>query len=193
MIARVRGVIAAVDRGRVDVERDRIDVDEPRRRADARDAAGGREERERRRDDLVAGTDAERHQRDEQRVGARRQADGVRDAEVGRHLALERLDLGAADEPLAVGDPRHRGEDFVADRPVLRLQIQERDGHRQRPASSSADHRGAPERQVVAGIFRLAGGTGARVEDDVHLLARVGGEIDGDRDPAALRRDWRAG
>jgi hypothetical protein len=49
-------------------------------------------------DDLVARADAERHHRDEQRVGARRDADGVPDAEVRRELAFERLDLGAQDE-----------------------------------------------------------------------------------------------
>ena len=47
MIARVRGVIAARTAAGIDVEGDRIDVDEHRRRAEPRDAAGGREERKR--------------------------------------------------------------------------------------------------------------------------------------------------
>ena len=47
-------------------------------------------------------------------------------AEGRRELALERLDLRAADEPLAVADARDRGEDLLAQRPVLRLQIEQR-------------------------------------------------------------------
>ena len=63
--------------GGIEIERRGIDVAEERPRAEPRDDAGRREERERRRDDLVAGTDVERHQREQQRVGARRQAEAV--------------------------------------------------------------------------------------------------------------------
>ena len=58
-----------------------LDVDEDRPRAEPRHDPGGGEERERRGDDLVAGSDAERHQGDQQRVGARRDADDVPAAE----------------------------------------------------------------------------------------------------------------
>ena len=49
-------------------------------------------------------------------------------------LALERLDLGPQDEPLAVADADDRRQHLVADRPVLRLQIEQ--GHRFEPSSS---------------------------------------------------------
>ena len=114
----------------VDVERVGIDVDQHRRRADAHDAAGGGEERIGRRDDLVAGADVERHQRREQRVGARRQADRVRHAEVRAQLALEAFDFRAADEALAVADARDGVEQRLAKRRVLRLEVEQRDGHK---------------------------------------------------------------
>ena len=68
------------------------------------DAAGGGEERIGAGHDLVARADAERHQRREQRVGARRHADRVVHAEVRLELALEPFDLGPVDEALAVAD-----------------------------------------------------------------------------------------
>ena len=115
---------------RIDVERRRVDVDEHRLCADARDAAGGGEERVGGRDDFVAGADAERHQRQQQRVGTGRHRDRVADAELRGELALERVHLGPHDEALAVADARDRGENLVAQRPVLRLEIEQRNGHR---------------------------------------------------------------
>ena len=115
MMALVCGVIAR-DRGAgVDVERGRIDVDEDRLRAEPGDGAGGREERKGRRDHFVAGADVERHQRGQQRVGSRRHADGVRHAEERRQLALEPLDFGTADEVLAVADARDGLEHVAAE------------------------------------------------------------------------------
>ncbi len=87
------------------------------------DAAGGGEERIRGRDDFVAGTDAERHQRGEDRVGAGRHADGVRDVELSGDFALERFDFGAENEALAVAHARDGREHFVAKRRVLRGEI----------------------------------------------------------------------
>ena len=83
--------------------------------------------------DLVARADAERHQRRQQRVGARRDGDGVRDAEVGGELRSSASTSGPHDEPLAVADARDRGEDLVAQRPVLRLEIEERHGDARSP------------------------------------------------------------
>ena len=51
--------------------------------------AGGGEERKGRRDDQIAGADVEGHQRDEQRVGARRDAYRVLDADVVGHRPFE--------------------------------------------------------------------------------------------------------
>ena len=56
--------------------------------------------------DLVAGADAERAQREHQRVGAVGHAGGVARAEVGGELALEGGDLRAEDERAAVDAPR---------------------------------------------------------------------------------------
>ena len=97
--------------------------------AEARDAARRREKGIGARDDLVAGPDAEGHHGEQQRVGARRHADGVGDAQVGGQVALHALDLGAHDEALAVAHPRHDVDDGVADGAVLRLQVEHRHLH----------------------------------------------------------------
>ena len=80
----------------------------------SRDHARGREERERRRDHLVAGPDIERHQSDQQRIGARRHADRVARLRVSRDLALELDYVRAEDESLRVADFAHRGFDLRA-------------------------------------------------------------------------------
>ena len=91
-------MIRALDVGRVEVQRRRVDVGEDGRRADARDRLGGRVERERGADHLVAGADPDRVEHEHDRVGAVRDADRLLDAEVLGRLALEALDLGAEDE-----------------------------------------------------------------------------------------------
>ena len=126
----------------VDVERRLVDIDEHRPRAETGDGAGGREKRVRRRDDLVARLDVERHERQQQRIGARGDGDRVADAEHPRHLAFERGDLGAHDEALAVADPFDRRENLGAKRPVLRLEIEQRDVQWHRPLIE-------PQRQVI--------------------------------------------
>ena len=77
-----------------DAERLGVDVAEHRARAGRRDRLGGRVERERRDHDLVAGADAERAQRERQRVGPVRDADRVAGADIGGELVLERLTSG---------------------------------------------------------------------------------------------------
>ena len=107
----------------------RVDVAEHRAGARVDDRLGGRVEGERRDDDVVAGADAERAQRDRDRVGAVGDADGVPRAEVGRELVLERGDLGAEDERPAV---EHLGElrvDLPAQRIERRLGVEQRDRH----------------------------------------------------------------
>src|SRR6185503_1230410 len=71
----------------------------------------------------------ERHQREQQRIGAGGDGDSVSDAEHRRELALERVDLGAHDETLAVGDAGHRGDEGVAQRAILRVEVEERYRH----------------------------------------------------------------
>ena len=111
-----------------------------------------------------------------------------RHAEVRGQLALERLDLRAEDEALAVADARDRREDLVADRPVLRLEIEQR--HRR---AGRGGHRttisGAPQSgRSLRGCPALAGHAGVGVEDEVDLLAGVGRQIDHHRNPAAIGR-----
>src|ERR671913_227136 len=113
----------AGDLRHVDVEGARIDVDEHWCRPDPRHGAGRGEERVRAGDDLVARTHPERHEGDEQRVGAGADADGVRHSEQFRHLVLEGFDLRAHDEALAVADAHDRREHLVADARELRLEV----------------------------------------------------------------------
>ena len=82
----------------VEVERRRVDVGEHRRRAAAGDRLGGRVEGERGADHLVARADPHRVEREHERVGAVRDADGARHAEVPGRLALEGLDVRPEDE-----------------------------------------------------------------------------------------------
>ena len=112
----------------VEVERRRVDVDEDGHGAEARDAACRREEAERRGDDLVAGPEIERHQRDEERVGAARDADRVLDAEVRGDGALEGLDLRAEDEVPVRRDALEGGAKLRHQRLILRGEVEERDG-----------------------------------------------------------------
>ena len=84
------------------------------------------------RDHLVAGPDAERHQRGQQGVGPRRQADGVRHLEPVGQLVFEGLDFGTEDEALAVGDAGQRVQDLPANRAVLCLQVEQRNGRSRR-------------------------------------------------------------
>ncbi len=118
------------ERRRIDVERRRIDVDQHRPRADADNAARRREERIGGRDHLVAGTDARapsapagRH-----RCPTTRRRRAARRAAATSSLSSASIS-GPHDEPLAVAHARDRGEDLVAQRAVLRLQIEQRNVH----------------------------------------------------------------
>ena len=93
---------------------------------DAGDRLGGRVERERGADHLVAGADAHRLEREHERVGAVGDADRMRHVEVRGRLALERLDLGPEDEAARL---EHLGEALLElrdERRVLRLDVDER-------------------------------------------------------------------
>ena len=130
MIAFVREVMLRLDLRRIDVVVGEVDVDEHRRRAEAIDDAGRGEERIGGDDDLVAGADAEHHQRDEQRVGAGRESDRVtcvwQYAAKSRSKSSTRL---PEDEVLRLVDLLGHAKDFVANRGVLQFQIEQRDRH----------------------------------------------------------------
>ena len=127
MIAFVRGVILRGDVLDVEVHRLGVDVGEDRRRADAGDRLGGRVERERGADHLVARADPERVERDHDRVGAVPDPDRLRDAEIVGRLGLERLHVRAEHEAPVL---QHFGEDALQLRDqtrVLRLDVDEGD------------------------------------------------------------------
>jgi hypothetical protein len=112
-----------LDVGRVEVERERIDVGEHRNGIPAGNRLRGRVERECGADHLVALTDAQRVERDHERVGSVGDADRLLYAEVLGGLALESLDLGPEDEATGF---QHSGERFFelrTQRRVLRLDV----------------------------------------------------------------------
>ena len=187
MIAFVRGVIARGDACATSMLNVAgIDVDEHRRRADARDGAGGGEERVGAGDDLVARPDAERHQRDEQRVGAGGDADGVLHPEQRRQSRCsKRLDFRAHDEALAVADARRSREHLVADGRELRLEIEQRDVHGVRTPKRPDTRRTRSEPEDM-----LAGMTLQRITrvDDERRPLDDSGVVEG----GVVRRDHRA-
>ena len=122
----------ALDVGRVEVQRDRVDVGEHGRRAAPRDRLGRRVEGERRADHLVAGADAHRVEHEHERVGAVRAADRLLRPEQLRCFALEGLDLGAEDEPAGLQGARKRLLQLRNQRRVLRLDVNVGDRHRRR-------------------------------------------------------------
>ena len=116
----------ALDVGRIEIEGHRIDVREDRGRAAPHDRLGGRVERERGADHLVAGADLHRVEDDHEGVRAVRDADRLRHAEVRGGLLLEGSELGAADELAGVEDgaeaPLQLGDQGL----VLRANVNER-------------------------------------------------------------------
>ena len=156
----------------VEVGRDRVDVGEHRARAQPGDGAGGGEEGERRGDDLVARAHAQSHERDHQRVGARRDADRAGRAGCRRELALERLDLGAADEAAGVDHAGPGGVEGGAELGVLggevahpeqRLRLSHGDRPRGRSRGREAGARGPRHRRAAAGRGGRRAGRGAGV------------------------------
>ena len=125
----MRGVSDGSDGvGRRD-ERRRVDVAEDGRRAGRRDRLRARVERERRDDDLVARPDADRPQRDRDRLGAVRDADDVLDAEPRGELALERLDLRAEDVAAVVEHPSEAAASSSRSGAQRGLGVEQADGH----------------------------------------------------------------
>ncbi len=111
-------------RRRREIERLRIDVAEDRPRADPGNGSGGRKERERRGDHLVAGADLERHQREQQRIGAGGHADAGGRAAIARNFRFERAHVLAQNELLAGADRFDDRHDLGADLGELRLKIE---------------------------------------------------------------------
>ncbi len=113
-----------LDLRRVDVVSVGLDIHEHRTGARPPDGTGRGEEGERRRDHLVSRSDVQGHQRKQKRIGARRTANPMHGPTVLGDLGLEPGDLRPEDEHLALEDLTHNRLDLVADRLVLRLEIQ---------------------------------------------------------------------
>ena len=131
-----------------DVEARAIDIDEHRARAGVHDALDRRDEGERRRHDLVAWPDAGPAQAKQECVGARADADRVAHAEVFRRLALERGDVRAHHVLARVQHRAHGRLDFLPERRVLDLQVDQRDHERRVPISRAAAP--APTRPAIS-------------------------------------------
>jgi hypothetical protein len=106
-----------------------VGIGEDRNRAEPRDTAGGGEEGERRTDHFVAWLEIERHQRDQNRVGARRHRDRVLRAEEGGALAFKRVDFAPEDEVAGAQHPFEGVGELSVERGVLAVEVEERDGH----------------------------------------------------------------
>ena len=133
------------ERRGIDVQRRLVDVRIDGRRTGRADrrrgvAAGVRDRR-----DLVARADAERTERELERVGAVADRDARRGAAVRRELALERLDLGTEDVVAAIVDARDGGVELRAERRVVAREIVERDRHPMQPAAASAVRQAASQ------------------------------------------------
>ena len=113
----------------VEVEADRAGIDENRGGPHPRDAAGGGEEGERRHQNLVPRPDPQRHQRQQDRVGAGRNAQRVPRAGQRLEVAFEGLDLRPHDELPAAEDPQKGLRQLGFERVVLGVDVEQRDGH----------------------------------------------------------------
>ena len=118
-----------IERGRVERVRPRIDVYESRACADAKNGADGGEERIGRGDHHIPWSDTEPRQRDQQRVGAGRHPDRIRDTEAFGHRVLERFYRRTADVVAGIDDVADRAFDLGPRRLKLRSQVEERDAH----------------------------------------------------------------
>ena len=90
---------------RVAVEAGLEYINEYRPRAGSRDASRGGKEGEAWADHFVTRSYAQRHERDQERIGAGGDSDGMLDAAVARAFLLESLDLRSENEIAALEDP----------------------------------------------------------------------------------------
>ena len=120
---------------RIDVEVRRADVCEDRRRARVDDDVGRRGPRDRRRDDLVTGADAQREQREVHRRRARGDGERVLRAHVLGETALQLGRVGPRRQPARAEGLGHRGDLLLTDR--RRLEAEEGLPRRSRRGSGS--------------------------------------------------------
>jgi hypothetical protein len=101
----------ALDALGVEVHRHGVHVTEDGDGAETRDRESRERRGHRRGDDLVTGADATGFEGEDESVGSVRDGDRVLHSHVGGEFLLERLHLGAEDEPAAIEDARDRAVD----------------------------------------------------------------------------------
>ena len=116
-------------RGGIETEGVRLDIREHGLRAGIVNGARRREERERRGDHLVASSNVEGAQCEQECVGAVRAPDREARMRQRRDLALEILHRLAKDEGLIIDDFHHGAHDVVADARVLGFEIEKGNRH----------------------------------------------------------------
>ena len=126
----MRGVIAASTW--LDVHQEVIlsDVDEYRARAEDLDRGHRRHRRVRHRDDFIAGLNTRRRQRNVDRIRPAVDADAAADADIGRHVTLERDPFRPENQLPGLEDTVDGREDLVSQFVVLASIIPERRQHR---------------------------------------------------------------
>jgi hypothetical protein len=97
--------------------------------ADVVNGAGRGEKGERRGNDLIASADVQGAHGEQDRVRTVGATDGMRRVRQRSHFRFERRHRVAEDERLGVHDAHDGGHDFVADRRVLRLEVEQGYGH----------------------------------------------------------------
>jgi len=115
------------DRRGTQVEAERVDVAEQRTRTGTGYGAGGGKEGERAGNDRVPDADAERHEGEQQRIGAGGHADAAMALAVARDTRLELMHRRSQNELLAGAYPANRRRYFGGKRLILQLQIEQ--GH----------------------------------------------------------------
>ena len=123
MIAFVRSRDERGDQRRVDVEVALADVAEDRRGTAVLDHVRGRGPRDRARDHLVAGTDADREQRQVERRGAGGDGEHVLGLEVCGHALLEQRGPRAGRQPAGAQRLDDRGDLLLPDRGRLEAEL----------------------------------------------------------------------
>ena len=93
------------------------------------DAAGSGEERKRRTDDLVAGSDAESHERQQNRIRSRGDSEGVFDLHQGCGLPLQGFYFRAEYELAGCEHALERRPQLCRQRGILLFEIQKRHFH----------------------------------------------------------------
>ena len=103
----------------------RLDVDKNRLGSQPGDAAGGGEEGECWTNDFVVGLDADRHEHNQQCIGAAGDSDGMFGSTVFRQAFFKPRDRRAQNQCLSVANFINRPPDFLSNRRILRLQIKQ--------------------------------------------------------------------